>query len=190
MKNFATLIRNRRSTRHFTDQALTPEQAESLLKAALMAPSSRGRAPWYFVAVDDRERLRGLAQCKPHGADFLAECSLAVAVLANPMESDVWEEDAAIAAIYMQLQAEDLGLGSCWCQICNRETADGGSAADYVRQLLDIPYQLEVVAIIGFGHKAQTQPPIDESNLAWEKIFINRCTLMDSPTDEGKEPHA
>ena len=61
--------------------------------------------------------LAKLSVCKPAGAAFLKDCALAVVVLANVMESDVWVEDASIASIYMQLQAEDLGLGSCWCQI-------------------------------------------------------------------------
>ena len=37
MESFATLIQNRRSTRKFTEQLLSPEQVELILKAALMA---------------------------------------------------------------------------------------------------------------------------------------------------------
>ena len=43
MESFATLIQNRRSTRKFTEQLLSPEQVELILKAALMAPGNRGR---------------------------------------------------------------------------------------------------------------------------------------------------
>ena len=39
MESFATLIQNRRSTRKFTEQLLSPEQVELILKAALMAPA-------------------------------------------------------------------------------------------------------------------------------------------------------
>ena len=84
--------------------------------------------------------LAKLSVCKPAGAAFLKDCALAVVVLANVMESDVWVEDASIASIYMQLQAEDLGLGSCWCQIRNRQMEDDTDAAQYVRGLLDVPY--------------------------------------------------
>ena len=82
--------------------------------------------------------LAKLSVCKPAGAAFLKDCALAVVVLANVMESDVWVEDASIASIYMQLQAEDLGLGSCWCQIRNRQMEDDTDAAQYVRGLLDV----------------------------------------------------
>lgn len=87
------------------------------------------------------------------------------------MESDVWVEDASIASIYMQLQAEDLGLGSCWCQIRNRQTEDDTDANVYVRNLLDVPYQLEVLSIIGFGYKDQERKPFDEAHLQWEKYI-------------------
>ena len=122
MESFATLIKSRKSTRKFTDQLLNPEQVEMILKAALMAPASKRKNPWQFVVVEDKEMLAKLSVCKPAGAAFLKDCALAVVVLANVMESDVWVEDASIASIYMQLQAEDLGLGSCWCQIRNRQT--------------------------------------------------------------------
>lgn len=41
MENFSDLIRNRRSMRKFTDEELTQDQVLTLLKAALMAPSSK-----------------------------------------------------------------------------------------------------------------------------------------------------
>lgn len=123
MESFATLIKSRKSTRKFTDQLLNPEQVEMILKAALMAPASKRKNPWQFVVVEDKEMLAKLSVCKPAGAAFLKDCALAVVVLANVMESDVWVEDASIASIYMQLQAEDLGLGSCWMP--NTQPADG-----------------------------------------------------------------
>ena len=205
MESFATLIRNRRSTRLFTDQPLEPEQVEEILRAALMAPSSKRKNPWQFVVVEDKEMLERLAECKPHGAEFLKGCALAVVVLADVMISDVWIEDASIASIYMQLQAEDLGLGSCWCQVRNRERedesgageyirqlldipyqleVDESGAGEYIRQLLDIPYQLEVLSIIGFGHKAQERKPFDESRLQWEKVHIDRFTMPEPDNDK------
>lgn len=184
MNSFATLIKNRRSTRKFTNQSLSPEQVEALLKAALMAPSSKGKNPWQFVVVEDKDMLQRLAGCKKHGASFLEGCSLAVVVLANVMESDVWVEDAAIASIYMQLQAEDLGLGSCWCQIRNRVTEEETESNDYVRRLLDIPYQLDILSIVGFGYKDQVRKPFDEERLQWEKIHLGKYSMPEEPKAE------
>ena len=185
MKSFATLIQNRRSTRKFTDELLSPDQVESILKAALMAPSSKRSTPWQFVVVEDKEMLKKLAGCKKNGSAFLESCALAVVVLANVMESDVWVEDASVASIYMQLQAEDLGLGSCWCQIRNRQTAEETDSCDYVRQLLDIPYQLDVLSIIGIGHKDQVRKPFNEEHLQWEKIHIGKFSMPEPKNEEA-----
>ena len=87
MESFATLIQNRRSTRKFTEQLLSPEQVELILKAALMAPASKRSNPWQFVVVEDKEMLKKLAGCKKNGSAFLEGCALAVVVLANVMES-------------------------------------------------------------------------------------------------------
>ena len=176
MSSFAELIKNRRSIRKFTDQLLSPDQVESILQAALMAPASKRKNPWEFVVVEDKTMLERLATCREHGSSFLKECAMAVVVLANGMESDVWIEDASIAAIYMQLQAEDLGLGSCWCQIRNRVREDESDVNEYIRYLLDIPYQLEVLSIIGFGYKDQERKPFNEEHLQWEKIHIDTYT--------------
>lgn len=97
MENFSELVRLRRSMRKFTDEPLTPEQVEHLLKAALMAPSSKGKHAWHFVVVDDKEMLAELSRTKTVGSDFLAGAPLAVVVVGDPQESDVWVEDASVA---------------------------------------------------------------------------------------------
>ena len=81
------------------------------------------------------------------------------------------------------IEAEDLGLGSCWCQIRNRVTEDEADSNNYVRSLLDIPYQLDVLSIIGIGYKDQVRKPFDESHLQWEKIHIGKFSLP----EENKE---
>ncbi|MDR1644937.1 MAG: nitroreductase family protein [Tannerellaceae bacterium] len=178
MNDFSQLVKERRSTRKFTDELLTPEQVELILKAGLMAPSSKRSTPWQFVVVEEKDMLRQLAASKPTGAGFLEDCALAVVVSANVMESEAWIEDASIAAILMQLQAEDLGLGSCWCQIRGRQTASDTDSAQYVRDCLGIPYQLEVLAIIGIGHKQQANKPFDESRLQWERVHTETFTSL------------
>ena len=44
--------------RKFTDEELTQDQVVTLLKAALMSPSSKRSNPWQFVVVDDKETLK------------------------------------------------------------------------------------------------------------------------------------
>ena len=99
---------------------------------------------------------------------------IAIVVLADPLASDVWIEDASIASILIQLQAEDLGLGSCWIQVRERYTATGMPADEYIHGVLDIPLQLQVLSIIAVGHKGMERKPFDESKLLWEKVHLNK----------------
>lgn len=174
MEQFSDLIKNRRSMRKFTDQELTQEEVVALLKAALMSPSSKRSNCWQFIAVDDKETLEKLAHCKESGAAFLAEAAMAVVVTADPLTSDVWIEDAAVAALMIQLQAEDLGLGSCWVQVRERFAATGMPSDEYVHAVLDIPLQLQVVSIVAVGHKGMERKPFNEDHLQWEKVHINK----------------
>lgn len=174
MKKFSDLIQKRRSTRKFTSEELTQEEVVTLLKAGLMAPSSKRTNCWQFIAVDDKELLERLSHCKASGSDFLKEAALALVVVADPLTSDVWIEDASVASILIQLQAEDLGLGSCWIQLRERSTANGTSSNEYVHELLNLPLQLQALSIIAIGHKAIERKPFNEDNLQWEKIHINQ----------------
>lgn len=160
--------------RKFTSQELTQDEVVALMKAALMSPSSKRKNPWQFVVVDDKETLYRLSRSKAMASSFLAEAALGIVVLADPLESDVWIEDAAIATLMIQLQAEDLGLGSCWIQIRERQTADGIPSDEYVREVLDIPLQLQVLSIVAVGHKGMERKPFAEEHLQWEKVHLNK----------------
>lgn len=174
MNNFSDLIKQRRSMRKFTGEELSQDEVVTLMKAALMSPTSKRSNSWQFIAVDDKQLLEQLSHCKETGASFLKDAALAIVVMADPLASDVWIEDASVAAIMIQLQAEDLGLGSCWVQVRERFTAAGMPSDEYVHGVLDIPLQLQVVAIIAIGHKGMERKPFNEDHLLWEKIHINR----------------
>ncbi|MBM6946886.1 MULTISPECIES: nitroreductase family protein [Bacteroides] len=174
MENFSELIKRRRSMRKFTGEELTQDEVVSLLKAALMSPTSKRSNSWQFVVVDDKSTLELLSKCKEAGASFLKDAAVGIVVLGDPLASDVWIEDASVASIMIQLQAEDLGLGSCWIQVRERYTATGMSADEFVHGVLDIPLQLQVISIIAVGHKGMERKPFDEDKLQWEKIHLNK----------------
>lgn len=174
MESFSELIKARRSMRKFTAEELTQDEVVTLMKAALMAPTSKRSNAWQFVLVDEKEKLKELSLCKEQASQFIADAAMAVVVTADPLLSDVWIEDASIASIYLQLQAEDMGLGSCWVQIRERYTATGMASDEYVRGVLDIPLQLQVLSVIAIGHKGMERKPFDESHLQWEKIHLNK----------------
>ena len=174
MSELNELLKRRRSTRKYTEELLKPEQVELLLKAALMSPASKSRNPWEFIVVEDKEMLKKLARCKKYGAALIENAALAIVVAADPLKSDVWIEDASIASILIQLQAEDLGLGSCWVQVRCRETEYGADSEEYVKEALELPQQLGILSIIAIGHKAEFRKPFDEEKLTWEKVHIGK----------------
>lgn len=85
--------------RKFTEEELSQDQVVALMKAALMAPTSKRTNAWQFVVVDDKDTLKALSLCKAQASQFIADAALAVVVTADPLASDVWIEDASIASI-------------------------------------------------------------------------------------------
>ena len=174
MKDFHELLRLRRSTRKFTEQEIASDDVKTIMEAALMAPSSKRSLSWEFVLVEDAEKLERLSVCKDNGAKLIAGAKLAVVVLGDPMKSDVWIEDASIAATLIQLQAEELGLGSCWIQVRGRFGAMDEPAEDFVRETLGIPEEMGVLCILSIGHKDEERKPFDEEKMMWEKVHIGQ----------------
>lgn len=170
MDKFSELIKRRRSMRKFTPELPDEDSLRLLLRAALMAPSGHGLASRRFVVVTDTEKLVALSRSKEGGSAFLAETPMAIVVLGDPQVSDVWVEDASIASAFIQLQAEDLGLGSCWVQIRGRKDAEGVCAEERVREILDIPAHLRVLSIVAVGHKGMERKPFNEERLLWDKV--------------------
>ena len=113
-KEFHDMLFTRHSIRKYTDEPIDGEHVKLLLEAALLAPSGKSVRPWEFVVVEDKEVLAKMSECRPFGSGPVAKCKLAIVVCGDPGKTDVWVEDCTTAATYIQLQAEALGLGSCW----------------------------------------------------------------------------
>ena len=174
MNDFHDLLYNRRSIRKYKESEISSDSVRLILEAALASPSSKSKMPWQFVVVEDKAMLEKLSQCKEFGARPIAGAAIAIVVVLNPYESDVWVEDASVAATYIQLQAELLGLGSCWVQIRGRFDKDNNDAADLLRALLNIPGEQQVECVITLGHKDEVRRPVDPEKLLWEKVHIGK----------------
>lgn len=171
-------IRTRRSIRiYHPDKALPAEAVQVIMEAGLRAPSSKNRHTTQFVLVEDKETLLALSYMRERGCAFLKDVPFAVVVLGSPMECEYWIADASLSAGYMQLQAWELGIGSCWSDVYGQFTGNGQDAAEYVRNVLDIPYQMEVLCILGFGYVNGEAPERPVESLKWEKIHIGKYQL-------------
>ena len=164
----------RRSTRKFLNQRIEAEKIKKLLTAAMLAPSSRGLRPWEFILVDDPTLLETLAISKPHGASLLRHAPLAIIIAGDKTRSDVWVEDCSIASLFIQLEAEVLGLGSCWVQINHRFYNDDITSNEYIHEQFKIPERLEVLSVIGIGYKAAVRAPMSDLDITWDKVSLNK----------------
>jgi nitroreductase len=170
---FQTLLRRRRSIRKYTAKPVDKATQELLVEALLRAPTSRNGRSWHFVLVDDRTLLELLAQSKAQGSAFLKDASLGIVVTGDSSKTDVWVEDASIAAILVQLAAEEAGLGSCWIQIRNRPHDSETTAEHYVQKLLGLPDHLKVLAIVSLGYPDESKPGIPETELPFTQVSYN-----------------
>jgi len=171
---FVELARQRRSVRRYLPQPVAPETVDLLLEAAVRAPCSRGVSPWHFVVVTDANVLADLSRAKPHGASFLRDAPLGIAICADPAKGEVWIEDAAIATTFLHLAATSLGLGSCWIQIRGRDHDPRLTSSAYVAGLLSLPPGMEVEAIVAVGHPAEAPAPHPREALPADRVSYAR----------------
>jgi nitroreductase len=170
---FADLVKNRRSIREYEDRPVEQEKIETIIESALRAPSGRGIRPWSFVVVTDRGLLDKLSVAKPMGADFLKKAPVGIVVCAETDESLVWIEDCAIAAVFLQLSAHSLGLGSRWSHMKGNMYDDKKTTRDYIAEILNLPDNLEVECIIAIGYPAESIPPYEKEELRFERVHYN-----------------
>ncbi|MCQ2199827.1 MAG: nitroreductase family protein [Paludibacteraceae bacterium] len=163
-------IKSRRSTRKFTEAPIEAEKLDLILKAALMAPSSKRCTPWHFVVVEDKNDLQVISESREMGSAFVSGAKAAIIVCAEEEKSNVWVEDASIAATFIQLMAEELGLGSCWVQVRNRNKNENETTENVIKSLLNIPEGIRVECVVALGYKGEEKKPFDESKLQLDKI--------------------
>lgn len=172
MNDIHQLLTERHSIRRYKAEPIDANHVKMILEAALLAPTSKSKRDWQFVVVEDKETLLKLSECREIGTVGLKNCPLAVVVTSDPSQTDCFVEDASIAAVFMQLQAADLGIGSCWVQVRNRFDASGEPSEITVQETLGIPADLPVECIVTFGYPAEVRKPVDLSKLEWEKVHI------------------
>ena len=168
------LMRNRRSVRLFTDETVPQEKIEKVLQAALMSASGRSIRPWEFVVVQDKEEILKLSECRPGVNKTIAGSNVAVVVVADEEKSGIWIEDCSIAMANMYLMAEEQGVGGVWIHCRERETPDGGSTEEYVKNLLGVPANFRVLAMFCFGVPAVHSAPYELDQLNTKKVHYGK----------------
>ena len=170
MTDFLDVVKRRRSIRKYQDAPLSSDEVVALMTPVLYSPSSKGKQAVEFILVEQKEMLERLSQAKPRFGTMIASAALAVVICGRMDISDVWIEDASVAATMLLLSAENYGLGACWVQIRERLQEDGSPASLAVRDMLNLAPEQEPLCIIAVGRRAQEVPPHAEEDLRWERM--------------------
>ena len=158
MNEALSIIMSRRSIRRYSPVEVSPDQVETLLRAAMAAPSAGNQQPWRFVVVRDREMLDALARTSPY-AGLLERSLLAIAVCGETVgerHPGYWVEDCSAAMENLLLAAHATGLGAVW--LGYHPDPERAAAAAV---LLRLPPSMRVMGIASIGVPAEEKPPSD-----------------------------
>ncbi len=168
-------IFNRKSVRSYTEQALSSEQIETLLRAAMAAPSGMNLQPWRFVVVTDaqvRNDLGGLSAKAPAVFVVCGETMMKGRPAAEGAEPPMvpngnWNADCAAATENLLLAAEALGLGAVWTACYPYE-----ERMNQVRTVLGLPEGITPYCVVPVGYPAGDDQPKDKwkpENIHYDK---------------------
>jgi nitroreductase len=168
-------IYGRRATRHFTKEPVTKSMIETLIDAAIQAPSAVNEQPWHFTVVQDPALLDRISDAAKthmlkvmetsdyphhfhgplHEPGFQVFYHAPALIVISTLTNDWGIENASLAAQNLMLSAHAHGLGTCWIGFSQRwlETEEG-------KTCLDLPPGYTPVAPIIVGHPSQAMPPV------------------------------
>ena len=143
-------ILHRRSVRKYEPTPVPDQDLQTILEAGRQAPSAANRQPWHFVVVREQERKQRLADACS-GQTWMADAGAILAGIGRPSVNEKWYRvDVGIAMQSMVLAATALGYGTCWI---------GAFDQQGVKAVLDVPEELEVVALTPIGTPADRPEP-------------------------------
>jgi len=166
-------VKTRRSTRKFKPTPVTRDQAKAMLEAAMTGPSACNTRPWRFIVIEDREMLNKLADAHAY-AKMLYSAPMCIVIVALPktqegVELDLplgfFPQDCGAATQSIILQAEAVGLGTCWCGVYPKEPL-----MKIVGDILNVPSDEVPFCLIAVGEKDEFPEPrgkYDEAKVTW-----------------------
>ncbi|MGM9871669.1 MAG: nitroreductase family protein [Muribaculaceae bacterium] len=155
-------IMTRSSVRAYTGRAVAKETVDTLLRAAMAAPSAGNKQPWRMVVIDDRATLTAIGE-KFQSMKMASSAALAVVMCGDttatfPGEGrDYWVQDVSAASENLLLAAHAMGIGAVWCGIypISQRITD-------FSQMLDLPANIIPMACICIGYPEGMSEPKDK----------------------------
>lgn len=151
-------IFGRRSIRAYTGAGVSEAAVQTLLEAAMAAPSAVAKDPWRFVVVRERQTLEQLAPVLSDG-EMLLQAGTGIVVCgdleaAHDRQLSYLLQDCSAAIENLLLCAHVLGLGACWMGVHPRE-----QRIKRLKEVLKLPGSVVPVACICVGHPAEVKEP-------------------------------
>lgn len=165
-------IMTRSSVRSYQEREIEDPKVETLLRAAMAAPSAGNKQPWKFVIIKEKCTLHEIST-NLHTIKMAENAPLAIVVCGDmdntfPEDGrDYWIEDASAATENLLLAAHGLGLGAVWCGIYPIK-----ERVDFIQKLLHLPENIVPLNVIPVGYPAETTTPKDKwkpENIHYEK---------------------
>jgi nitroreductase len=175
--NVSNSIRERRSIKRFTQRAITREEIEQLLDAAVMAPNHRLTQPWRFyvlgpqarnaygLAIGERKALKQPDAEKARSVrdataqEYRDRPAIIAVAMTKAVDPVIDEENYAATMMAVQniaLTAPELGFGTA---ITTPAMSDPAA-----RAAVGVPDDQRIVALVILGEPAEVpQPPRRES---------------------------
>jgi nitroreductase len=154
--DFLEVIEKRHSVRKYSDKPVEREILDAIVRVAETAPSSRNSHSSAFMIVEDRDTLDALSLMRDYGSGLLSGAQAAIVVLGDEAKTDLWVDNCAISATFVQLAVTAMDLVSCWVHCngrpCKKAEPDGAKATDYVRELLGLKEGMNPYCVIAIGY--------------------------------------
>ena len=165
-------IMTRTSIRKFKQQAVEDCKVETMLRAAMAAPTAMNKQPWHFVVVSDKQVLGELAGQGRRG-DMLRGAPLAIVVCGDFTKTgdgkgqEFWIQDTSAATENLLLAAHALGLGAVW-------TAAWPMDERYksIQKVLGMPETIVPLCTVVIGYPDEQPTPKDKwkpENVSYNK---------------------
>ena len=159
--DFLEVIEKRHSVRKYADKPVEKEILDAIIKVAQTAPSSRNSKSSAFMIVEDRDTLDALSQMRDYGSALLTGAQAAIVVMGDETKTDLWVDNCAISATFVQLAVTAMDLVSCWIHVngrpCLKEVPDGAKAEDYVSDMLGLKDGLRPYCVIAIGYPQEEE---------------------------------
>jgi len=161
-------LKDRISTKSYTDRQVPDELLDAVLEAGLYAASGLNNQKAVMVAVRDRQTRDALSRMNADilgsKADPFYNAPCVIVVLSDP-ERNTWVEDGSLVMGNLMNAAQSLGLGSCWVHRA-REMFDSEEGKALLRKW-GLPETLRGIGncLLGYPDKAPVRKPRAEGRI-------------------------